>query len=306
MSVIRLRIMGGLGNQLFQYAAARYVQERYGINDLVIESKEYQTYRIRNLEIFKFALPGFVIETQETKQLENIIRNAYRIYQKVYLICHRQFAPSQELTIGKTRYICSTTEFKCPKVKNGQDVFMNGYFVSADIAQEIKGVLFKEIVLLDRDGANYKLYQNLIENSMSVGISIRCGDDYVKAGWPICSKEYYLSGLKLIKEQFPNCRVFVFSDNIDKVRNGHWFEDNDHVVFVENVDVCESFDLLRMCKHYVCANSSFSWWGAFLTHSRSPIIIEPNIFYAEQYKDTERLRYKGVKYLHYQSGAEIS
>ena len=137
-----------------------------------------------------------------------------------------------------------------------------------------------------------------------VGVSVRCGNDYVNNGWPICSKDFYLSGMRKIKERIDNCTFYTFSDDIDKVKEEKWFSE-ENVKYIDNLNVCESFDLLRNYRHFVCANSSFSWWGAFLSYSDHAVVYEPNVFYNKKYADdNKRLLYSGLHILDYISGEE--
>ena len=67
---------------------------------------------------------------------------------------------------------------------------------------------------------------------------------------------------------YNNLKIFIFSDDIKKIKREKWF-DGMEATYIDDVDVCESFELLRNCKNYVCSNSSFSWWGAFLSYNEN-------------------------------------
>lgn len=303
---LELYIRGGLGNQLYQYAAARYIQEKYGYDELIINSYDYRRYKIRNFEIENFELNSSVNITDKISRTKNILRSGYRVYQKLYSMIRKKRANTLFFNFNKWKYLLGITEFMCPEMpqKDVSDMFMYGYFVSSRPALEMKNKLMNEIKLSGERTERYKQLLNEVQSGKSIAVSIRCGSDYEKYDWPICSKEFYLSGLEKIKEEIGECNVFIFADDVQKVKNGEWFGDN--VTYVEGLDVCESFELMRNCNNYVCSNSSFSWWGAFLSYSDTPIIYSSNrVFRKTGSEDDDRIRLTYVNYLDYLTGENV-
>ncbi len=303
---LELYIRGGLGNQLYQYAAARYIQEKYGYDELIINSYDYRQYKIRNFEMENFELNSSVNITDKISGTKNMLRSGYRVYQKLYSMIKKKRAKTLFFKCNKWKYLLGMTEFTCPEMsqKDVSDMFMYGYFASSKPALEMKNKLMGEIKLSGERTERYKQLLDKVQSGKSIAVSIRCGWDYEKYGWPICSKEFYLSGLEKIKGEIGECNVFIFADDLQKVKNEEWFGGN--VTYVEGLDVCESFELMRNCNNYVCSNSSFSWWGAFLSYSDSPIIYSSNrVFSKNSCEDDERIRLSYINYIDYLTGEDV-
>lgn len=308
MKSIELRIMGGLGNQLYQYAAARFIQKRYSCPEIVINSVEYDTYKIRNLEINSL-LNNDKVRFEKNKNIKDgFIRTIYRIYQRLYHDIRKKHAGEIVLRIGSTVYLLSTTEFFEPKRLLCKRLYMYGYFVSSNTAMAIKKELMSEIRLQSIVHEGFLKYKNIFMNEETIGVSVRCARDYVDNGWPVCSSEYYIKGVKEIFKQKQNTKpiIAVFADDLKKVMKEDWFHVFDNVIYIEGLNVCESFELLRYCQDYVCSNSSFSWWGAFLSYSSKPLIVNPNRVFAGNSKiDDMATFYQGMVFLDYLTGEPV-
>ena len=289
MQDIHLHIMGGLGNQLYQYAAARYLQEKYGFAHLMIDTSGYDNYKIRNLEIDSLIRPSSKPIFFKDISITNLLmREAYHTYQRIYREIFKKHPKPTQLTIGSTVLLYSTIEFADPKLSNCDHLKMYGYFVSSMVAQKMKATLMKEIVSPKAAiSETYKEYKDMLRSKYSIAVSVRCGDDYARNGWPVCSKEFYLEGLSHINEIINESeyQIMVFADDINRIQREHWFDEISNITYINGISVCESFDLLRRCNSYVCSNSSFSWWGAFLSRSDNPVVISPNrVFGGAQHK----------------------
>jgi hypothetical protein len=306
MTEIELRLMGGLGNQLYQYAAARFFQEMYHCPRLVIDIGGYATYKVRNLELNSTLINKSVEFIRVNDLKTKMVREAYHCFQKMYNVVTSKHAPMYEFSIGYDSYVCTSVEFREPKQETRNALHLYGYFVSAEIAQRMRSKLMEEISLNFRPSEKYNDFHMAIRDNISAGVTIRCGDDYIKYGWPICSKEYYRSGMTRLMEEVDDCKFFIFSDNIEKIKKEKWFDGFD-VTFVDGLNVCESFDLLRRCKHFVCSNSSFSWWGAFLSYEKDAIIFNPNkVFSGNSIEDDKRTFYSGMRFLDYIDGNPVN
>lgn len=305
---IELRIMGGLGNQLYQYAAARSLQKAYSCPEIVINVGEYNTYKTRDLEIdCLLNNPTVRFENRDSLK-DSVLRIVFKIYQRIYHDLKKKHAREVVLKIGKKFYMLSTTKYIKPMQLTCDYLYMYGYFVSSKTALSIRKELMTEIKLTKEDKAIYIAYKELFSQNTVIGVSIRCGKDYVDNGWPVCSRIYYVRGIKEVikKKGYVNPIIAIFADDLAKIKDGSWFSDLENVVFIEGLNVCESFELLRSCKDYVCSNSSFSWWGAFLSYSDNPIIINPNkIFAGSNEMDDAETFYEGMTFLDYVSGEMV-
>jgi hypothetical protein len=133
-----------------------------------------------------------------------------------------------------------------------------------------------------------------IKNEESVSIHVRRGD-YISIPknnelYETCSESYYSEAMNLVKAKFPNAVFYVFSDEPE------WFRKNVKVnvplVYVtHNVGEKSYEDLILMsqCKHNIIANSSFSWWGAWLNDNKNKVVIAPQKWFKDKSKDTKDL-----------------
>jgi len=240
-----ITIKGGLGNQLFQYA--------YG----------------RNLELsgkkIVFDVSFFNGNKAKTDTARDFKLNNYNIETKAEFL-------------NKKNFVSNTFN----KIKRKLGLKVEEYYQSEKYFKNIKGEIIKELTLknpLSKDG---QIWQNKINNTEnSVSIHIRRGD-YVKnqkmnSYYGTCNIEYYKNGLAKIleKDTKKNIIVFVFSDDID------WVKKNLNlpypVYFVSNsvIPDPEEIFLMSLCKNNIIANSSFSWWGAWLNKNINKIVIAP-------------------------------
>lgn len=298
---IQVHLLGGLGNQLFQYAAARYYQEKYNAESVIIETSNYKTFKLRELELGHYKLDGMCAFSDDTGFLQKLFFFVYRVYQKLYSMILGKFARPWNFKMMKKSYLC-TSVYTPKTLRISNEVFLYGYFVSNEIAWSMRKKLMGEIVLKETGSSTYLDFLQIIETTNSIGISIRCDEDYVKNRWPIGTKKYYHEGIRLIKQKFHDINIFVFADRIDKVKNEQWFSEW-NVYYIENTTVTESFELLRRCRHHIISNSTFSWWGAFLKYRNGGICVCMNRFFNERYKEDDKLTMiKDAIYLDYITG----
>lgn len=307
MAEIELRMMGGLGNQLYQYSAARYVQSETGADKIIIDTSGYDSYKIRNLELNSI-LNNERVRFTKTKNIKNsIIRESFHVLQKIYNMLTGKHIPMKIFKFGSGRYILSSVAFDENRIceKWDDNIYMYGYFVNAHTSLTMKKELKKEIISPTNGSEVYKKLKEEIKQGPAIGISIRCGSDYEDNGWPICSKLFYLEALKKLIDIYPEYKIYVFADDLELVVQQNWFDGYD-VTYIKDVNVCESFDLLRQCSAYVCSNSSFSWWGAFLSVCDNPIIYNPSkVFGGNSEYDDQQTFYSDLILLDYQTGEVI-
>lgn len=305
MRQIELYIMGGLGNQLYQYAYARYLQEKYNFSQIIIYTNNFKRFKLRNLELQHFKLNRTIFFTDELKAYDKFVIMFYRFYQRMYRAIKKSFAHLMVINSLDTTYFCTVTE-GIKKLQNDKNIFMYGYFVSSKVASEIRPILMNELVLEGQRSDAFCMYINYMEKVKLpvIGVSIRCGTDYEKYSWPICTKDFYISGIQRIFSEVGKCELFIFADDIEKVKKEKWFEEY-NVNYIQELSVTESFELLRHCDHYVCSNSSFSWWGGFLSYSSNPLRYYSDSVYSKQFKSEDsKTRLTKVIYLNYITGEE--
>lgn len=248
-----IKFTGGLGNQMFQYAFYRSMQE-HGINvkanimDFRICTREFEL-----LEIF----PEVQVEFDRDNKFDSY-KNA--------LSYHELYCENRDGI-----YDCS--------VFNRMDTSFIGYWQTEKYFYEIADKIRKEFTFNINDSYLIKIAKEISEMSDSVSLHVRRGDylqDPGKYGG-ICTTDYYMKAIEYIKSKVNSPCFFIFSDDLK------WVRDN---LFVENAVYMDKsmfktyrnwYDMYLMtcCKHNVIANSSFSWWGAWLNSNEKKIVVAP-------------------------------
>ncbi|PQJ81421.1 alpha-1,2-fucosyltransferase [Polaribacter glomeratus] len=252
--MIVVRIIGGLGNQMFQYAFAKSLQQKgYQVK---IDITKFKTYKLHG----GYQLDKFKIDLETATTLENIIsRLGFRRSTKERsLLFNKKF-----LEVPKREYI-------------------KGYFQTEKYFEDIKAILLKQFVVKNEiSSSTLKYLKEITIQQNACSLHIRRGD-YVsdkKANsvHGTCDLAYYKEAIKVMKNKFNDTHFFIFSDDIAwvkqnlKVKNTTYI---DHEVIPH-----EDIHLMSLCKHNITANSSFSWWGAWLNQHSNKVVIAPKQWY---------------------------
>lgn len=129
---------------------------------------------------------------------------------------------------------------------------------------------------------NAAQYLEEINNECSVSVHVRRGDYLTPENQAlfggICTDAYYMEGIRLMRERYPQCRFYLFCNDKDWEKGGVWKEDGvERVVLAGNqrdVDYAE-FVLMSRCRHHILANSSFSWWASYLNPNPQKTVLAP-------------------------------
>ena len=263
---IVIELSGGLGNQLFQYATARAYAQFHGRRVSLDISNYDQNYN-RNCSILKFLLSSQVSIVRTSKII--------RIYRRlIWKLC--------EIFGFKVNVFSENTNSGKLDLERGYN-YLIGYFQDESFFKSIRNEILNELRLPNPVPTEvmHKLLE--IEGQTSVCMHIRCGD-YLdvfanKQRYGICSKSYYFSAAKFMMEKYPGCKFYIFSDDINLART--FVPDNINSEFVSCGNNEPELDLQMMsaCEHFVIANSSFSWWAAWLAADRGKTVIYPNPWY---------------------------
>lgn len=280
--MIIVKLLGGLGNQMFQIAFAKSLAIDNN-EDIFIDTSVYSNYKIRDFALSNLVVSDSVhnIEQLDLKLKEKIYlsftQKTYHIFQKIFKIIGLrsylgksvyEFLTKRGLYYNFTPYhynhMVNDKELKC----------LYGYFQSekyfSNIKLQIGEMLDVKVELTEEE----KKIIAEIDSCNSVGVSIRIGSDYVNSSsWNVCTNEYYHKGMEYIHKRHPNAIFYIFSDDIQKVKTQFSF--SFPVRYVEGFKDYESLRILYTCKHFVISNSSFSWWGAYLSKNREKIVIAP-------------------------------
>ena len=287
--MICVKLFGGLGNQMFQYAIGRSISHKLNTTLAVDTSffaknnlKNHITDREYELSIFDLAL--YEILDKELKHFKPI---KYRLLNSI----------SYRLGLGVIQFPSYFFE-KNIGYNNAVNIinsksYLSGYWQSYKYFDEIEGILRKDFRfpnILDDKG---KSLSSLISEVNSVSIHIRRGD-FVKNPsnhvHSLCSIDYYRNAIKYIDNKFHENRFFIFSDDIEWVKKNLPMKDNSYFI-CGNLGRKSYLDmqLMSLCKHNIIANSSFSWWGAWLNKNPNKIIIAPKKWYNNEQMNNQTI-----------------
>lgn len=267
-----VKFNGGLGNQMFQWAFGRMIEETTGMEAYFDMSYFGNNYaRPYELDVFKL----------EPKFVDDPITKI-----KLLLIWKlRSFLNSQSL-FGIKLYSESSFNFDRNISRIKANTYVEGFFQSELYFKCVEDKLRQDFQFeSEPDGRNMQVI-NEIYSTNSVSIHVRRGDYVQKERYQDvyaeCSLDYYKRGVEYIAQQFPEPTLFVFSDDIKWAKNN--LRLNYKTIFVSHntgKKSCEDMRLMSLCRHNIIANSSFSWWGAWLNKNKDKVVIAPQKWFKD-------------------------
>ncbi|KQT15504.1 hypothetical protein ASG31_14675 [Chryseobacterium sp. Leaf404] len=267
------KLQGGLGNQMFQYAVARSrcVDEKIYLDFSFLQKNNVSTEHFTKRD---FELGVFGIQYKEFSDRERKICFGTSTKDKIL----------RKLFYGRTETV-HQIENEFVIIPAAQNIYFDGYFQSEKYFASIRNQLLTEFTFPELDGANIRILDQINSVQNSVSIHIRRGD-YLKPEvlkyHGSLGENYYKAGLELLKAKFPNLYYFVFSDDISFAKT--LFKDLENTYFVNinsGKDSWKDMFLMAQCRHHIIANSSFSWWGAWLSQKQGINIAPENWFNKE-------------------------
>lgn len=268
--MVIVKLKGGLGNQMFQYALGRRISL---INKVALKLDIEWFENVGNDTSREYELKHLKIYEQFASKEE-----IKRLYKETGLI--RNFR--RLIPFNRRSYINERTSSFDPAIINLRDnVYLDGVWANEKYFLDIKELIREEFELRNQSNeVNLKMTEQ-IGSVNSVAVHIRRGD-YVSN--PIanryhglCSIEYYLHAVSEIAKKLKDPHFFLFSDD------PQWVKDNLRIAYpIVYVDHNgpeqghEDLKLMKICKHNIIANSSFSWWGAWLNSNLDKIIYAPS------------------------------
>lgn len=282
--MIITRLKGGLGNQLFQYAMGRVLALKHGTN-LTLDTRGFSQDPLRN-----YRLDSFQIQAHSSNHFwffpENRIgRRLNTLLQWTRKLTSRPITLVREPSFGFN-----------PEALNAPDYsYIDGYWQSEKYFANIRDQLLHDLKLaIPISSAKQMLAQKISSDPHAVALHVRRGD-YVAdptttAFHGLCSIEWYQEAVEILKKQEPSASFYIFSDDYVWVKDNLKLSSPMH--FIEpSPDGQEAIDLhlMSLCKHNIIANSSFSWWGAWLNANLNKIVIAPQRWFAAGHQDTSDL-----------------
>jgi len=265
---ICVRLIGGLGNQLFIYAFAVARAKKQG-KELLIDN--VSGFSKRDIYKAEFTLDGFHIN-------DIFINNKFL----KYFIANRYFWwVAKKLRLS---YIDNNlVGYYIEEIDNVKSKFFDGYWQSYLYFHEFKDIIKSNLSIKDSESSKIINYKKRILNSKNaVAIGLRFyesfpGDDSTHH---VANEAYYANAIEYIESKEKDLTYFVFSMNIDRAKKVLSKFDDRNIVFInpqlEMQDAKLDMYLMSLCSHYIISSSTMYWWAAYLGETHLSVVIAPN------------------------------
>ena len=284
--MIITKIIGGLGNQMFQYAAGRALSLRKGV-PLALDVSGFKHYKVHQ---------GF--------EFQRLFRQEYEIASSVDLFkmigwqssvaIQRVLSRTPFASLRHPRFIVEPHyQYWAGINMLPTECYLSGYWQSEKYFDDVIPVIREDFTFrMPLEKKNAELAKHIAQVN-AVSLHVRRGD-YVTnpnaaASHGLCSLDYYQSSIRTISDRVDQPHFFIFSDDIAWVKSNleldfpHYYVDHNH-----GADSYNDMRLMSLCQHHIVANSSFSWWGAWLNPSATKIVIAPKKWFVNE-RDTRDL-----------------
>lgn len=278
-------ILGGIGNQMFQYAAGRALSLANS-QKLLLDLSDFSDYRLHHgFELSRVF--NVIAERAEVSTMRQLLGwRANRLVKKV--LRRPQFSGLR----GKKFVVEPHFNYWSDFFNLNDDCYLFGYWQSERYFKLFESVIRRDFTFREPlAGRNSELALE-IANTQSISLHVRRGD-YVsdsKTGkiMEVCSSDYYHKAIGYIAERVERPVFYVFSDDMEWVRQNLTVEFP--YVYVDHNRQAESYrdmQLMSLCKHHVIANSTFSWWGAWLNPSPEKLVVAPRSWFCNGNDDRD-------------------
>lgn len=276
--------MGGIGNQLFQYAAGRALAEKH-MTELALHAdlleRDFENVTPRQYSLSAFRIRERFASEAEIERLtlrRGVVDTALRILARVGPRSNRR------------EYFEKSSAYDPAFQELGAQVYLAGYFQSEQYFSPIRDILRHEVQLKKPGSAAASAMAEAIRNqSAPVSIHFRRGDyltNPVAAGHHgVLPPEYFSAAKAEMSSRVTRPHYFVFSDEPDWAET-HMNGDNYTIVGGEGKTDAEDMMLIAACRHHIISNSSFSWWGAWLSDNEEKVVIAPKQWFASAREDS--------------------
>ncbi len=265
--MIIINLNSQLGNQMFQYALARKLQTLG--RKVKFDTRYYLQYPDH------YALDVFPVTVDLASGNEiGKERDERRTYP----------ARLRRKLFGKRKSIFSEVESRSlmykPDILQLKHGYVDGYWQSEKYFSDIRTIILKDFTFPPvNDTKNRELIDRISEQT-TVSIHIRRGD-YAN-GFPMMTPQYYENAINYFESVYNEVYFLVFSNDMDWAKQNLQFSQGEFVDWNTGKDSWKDMYLMTQCNHHIIANSSFSWWGAWLNTKQNKEVLAPDIWFYHQ------------------------
>lgn len=276
-----IKILGGLGNQMFQYAFYLAVKKECPTEQILIDLHCFNGYKLH----YGFELSKIYNNLQATPaKWQDVAKVAYPYPNFKTWKYGKHILPRRTTMFVENKFM--KYEEYCIPSTIGKSCYYDGYWQNEKYFKNITDEIRKTFQFPPFDTENQKIAQQL-QSCISVSMHVRRGDyltDPLFKG--TCQILYYKKAIKYIEDKAAPKLFCIFSNDIEWCKKEITpLISSAKVIFVTWNKGHNSFrdmQLMSTCKHNIIANSSFSWWGAWLNHNKDKIVIAPKLWYAKE------------------------
>jgi hypothetical protein len=276
--MVAVELIGGLGNQMFQYATAKALSLHRN-EALLLDSRLFDNYKLHSYSLKHFNIDASVVKNDVPLKDRSIPKKIIdKLLEKADALTlhNRIFKNYQEKELLFDENLFKT---------NKKNIYLKGYFQSEKYFLKYQDEIRKDFEIVTPHKKETADMLKIITAENSVSIHIRRGD-YISnpnanAVHGTCNLEYYHRAIEIMREKVNNPVFFIFSDDIDWAKENLNIENT--MYFVDFTDASTNYEdikLMSSCKHNIIANSSFSWWGAWLNRNKNKNVIAPSRWFS--------------------------
>ena len=260
--MIITKIKGGLGNQLFQYATGRAVASHHKL-PLKLDLTWFETHKLHNgYRLDQLDIQADIAIKDEIINMKggnNVLFSALR---KAGLVKRRSYFKQK-----------NSSYFDASIFKNNF-IYLNGYWQNELYFSNIRELLLRELSPINSMNDFGCAYLENIKNSNSVSLHVRRGDYLNLKNIGVLDVDYYTKAVEYIIKNVENPTFYIFSDDLEWCKNSLGFLGD--CIYVDRTQTeIDDLKLMSSCRHNIIANSSFSWWGAWLNQNPKKNVIAP-------------------------------
>jgi hypothetical protein len=283
--MIVVKLMGGMGNQLFQYAAGRALSLRHNtklyIDTSFLEANSNKAYTQRDYELGAFNIQAELLPMEMKRVINHQIKNSWL----------SRFREKLGISDSLKTYSEQGHQYNSIFVSLPDNTYLSGFWQSEMYFEYFEEVIRKELKIKSEFITGIESYEDMLRVGRSVSLHVRRGD-YVNLKSAsdfhgVCDLNLYEKALLILKKKYGDLRVIIFSDDIP------WCKENLKIpiekYFIETDSAVKDLFLMQKCDHHIIANSSFSWWGAWLNPNKEKTVIAPLKWFNSNEVDTRNI-----------------
>jgi hypothetical protein len=275
-TLVAVQVLGGLGNQLFIYAAGRGLAHRLGA-DLILDATNRRLPRNRAFCLDRFSIRAPITFDGPPKVRGRYFKLPGRLGSRIADHIHAVVPSTVQINGHRFRVVEERERFVYDNRFDGLrgSIYLKGFWQSYRFFEHAADIIRTELKPSVPLSETTRKWVERIRQTNSVCVHVRRGD-YLQTSFGLCPPSYYAEAVRVIRERVEHPTFFVFSDDLP------WCRDNlpiDGMVLVADASPPDDpvSELLTMatCRHQIIANSTFSWWAAWLARHGDQVVAAP-------------------------------